>query len=191
MKKSHFIIVLLFGLSVQSQDFKIPDFQFIMNIDQVNPYIELLGLKDKNSLCIKAGNVNSPYYLAFQNDGKVFKAFTDMDKKGELRLNIEEIKSKKKKIVYYKYLEDLFLMDKLNIDKKELNITKKPLGNGKVQIITCSHCSPDVFEIIKGNKTTFFGLEMTDKYIEEEYPGIEDKKKFASLLKDFYILIEN
>lgn len=191
MKKLHLLNMLLFGLSVQSQDFKIPDFKFMMEIGHENPYVELLGLKDKNSLCIKAGNVSSPFYLAFQNDGKVFKGTTYIDIKSKLKIKVEKIKSKEKKFIYYKYLEDLYLKNKLNIDKVALNITKKPLENGKVQIITCSHCSPDVFELIKGNKTTFFGLEMIDKYIEEEFPGLDEKRKFASLLKDFYILIQN
>ncbi|MES2811234.1 MAG: hypothetical protein V4670_02080 [Bacteroidota bacterium] len=162
-----------------------------------NPFIELLSLKDTNSLIIKTSS--SSYWfggqyinlLVFQTDGKIFKygmfVNTNNDKPNVKR---KEVKSKSKKRNYYNYLEDLYSKDKLNIDKSLLNIKEKPNGDGTMSTITISDSVDEYFEITQGNQTTYFGFYSVQNFIEANYPGLDEKKKFANLIAEFEKLIK-
>ena len=195
----YYILLIFYSLSIYSQEFKIPRFQFMETFeifDGINPYAKSLNLNDKNSLIIKSSSSSYWFggeyidFLVFQNDGKIFKygmfVTSNNDKS---KIKSKEIKRNKIKIIYYKYLEDLFLNNKLDINKELLKIKEKPNENGTVSTMTISDSVNEYYEITQGNQTTYFSFYSVHSYINENYPGIEDKKKFANLISNFEKLI--
>ena len=78
----YYILLIFYSLSIYSQEFKIPRFQFMETFeifDGINPYAKSLNLNDKNSLIIKSSSSSYWFgggyidFLVFQNDGKIFK----------------------------------------------------------------------------------------------------------------------
>jgi hypothetical protein len=163
--------------------------------DGINPYAKLLNLKDENSLIIKSSSSSYWFggeyidFLVFENNGKIFKYGMFVTSNDKPKIKSKEIKRNKIKIIYYKYLEDLFLNNKLDINKDLLKIKEKPNENGTVSMMTISDSVDEYYEISQGNQTTYFGFYSVHSYIDENYPGIEDKKKFANLISDFEKLI--
>ena len=198
MRKINFIILLFINLICYSQDFKIPKIEFNEISEKDNSYINLYNLKDKNSLIVKIG-FQSYWFggihtslVVFQNDGNIikFKVFFSNDSLKKIRISKKRIK-KKKAENYWKFIKSVAEKNKLNIDKSKLNIERIKYEDGTVlKYSTRSDCVDESFEIIQGNKKTYFSTYDALFQIEQKNEGFEERQKLVNLINEVENLIK-
>jgi hypothetical protein len=198
MRKINFIIVLFLNLVCYSQDFKIPKIEFNETSKKQNSYFELLKLKDENSLIVKIG-FKSYWYggihsnlIVFQNDGKVLKYSAFFPNDSLKKIKISKKKIKKEKIQdYWKFIKSIAEENKLNIDKSKLNIERIKYDDGTVlKYSTRSDCVDESFEIIQGNKNSYFSTYDAEYQIEQKNSGFEERQKLVNLITEVENLIK-
>jgi hypothetical protein len=198
MRKINFIILLFFNLVCYSQDFKIPKIEFNETSEKQNSYIELLNLKDDNSLIVKIG-FQSYWYggihtnlIVFQNDGNVLRYNVFFSNDSLKKIKIIKKRIKKEKIEdYWKFIKSVAEENKLNIDKSKLNIERIKYEDGTVlKYSTRSDCVDESFEITQGNKKTYFSTYDALYQIEQKNAGFEERQKLVDLIKELENLIK-
>ena len=198
MRKINFLILLFINLICYSQDFKIPKIEFNEISEKDNSIINLLNLKDKNSLIVKIGfqsywfgGIQSSL-VVFQNDGNIikFKVFFPNDSLKKIRICKKRIK-KKKAENYWKFIKSVAEKNKLNIDKSKLNIERIKYEDGTVlKYSTRSDCVDESFEIIQGNKKTYYSTYDALFQIEQKNEGFEERQKLVNLINEVENLIK-
>lgn len=196
MKNQLAIILFLtiFG-KLFSQHLEIPEIDFTTETENINPYIELLNIKDEQALIIKIGN--SDYrsdglqnnFLVFQNDGKIvfYECFFPYENDKE-RIKKRQIPKSKRKL-YWDFLTDCVDNNRFSFVNHKLNITERYNQDGTVSIIYNSHGGVDYYiEIAQGNKYSAYSSYSPESYIQSKFPGWEEREKFVDLIKDIYKL---
>ena len=194
MKKSLLIILfLLFSGNSFSQDFKIPELVWQGNDKTENSFIELLKLKDKNSLIVKIGYSSywskgqNSEFIVYQNNGKVKRFVVYQPSSTEKKTKIRRKRIKKKEYQYYwKYLNDCVSENKLKIDKSKLNITqKKGEKEGTMISMNVSDGANYSFWICQGKNYLAYGSYAPIPFIEGKFPGYKERKKLVDLMNGF------
>lgn len=193
MNKFLIHILILIPFISFSQSFQIPEIDWQGKTQTENNYVELLKLKDKNSLIVKIGyssywtkGLNSEF-IVYQNDGKIKRFIVYQPNSAELKTKIKRKKIKKKEYQYYwSYLIDCIKEDKFKIDKSKLNITEKKgeeTGTFVTKII--SDGANYHFQICQGKNYIAYGSYSPESFIEDKYPGWEERKKLVDLMRGF------
>jgi hypothetical protein len=190
-KKLLLIIIVFFGNFSFSQEYKIPLINFDQEIATQNEYIKVLKLEDKNALIIKESYYSfwtkgiAAHFLVFQNDGKVLKyeAFFPSQKKFEIKIKNQKLNQKKIK-PYWQFLNECVANDRFKIQKEKLNIIEKPIGDSIVETRNFTEGLTYEIEIVQNNKQLKYSSYAPKSYIEDEYPGFEERIKLVTLLKD-------
>jgi hypothetical protein len=197
MKQINILLLLFFNLLCYSQEFKIPKFEFNEKTENQNSYIKLLNLKDENSLIIKIGfqcywygGIHSNIII-FQNDGKILRydVFFPNDSLKKIKINKKRIK-KEKIENYWKLIIKIAEDNKLNIDNSKLNIERIKTDEGILKYSTRSDSVDESFEIIQGNKYTYFSSYDPLYQIEQKNAGFEERQKLVDLINEVENLIK-
>lgn len=198
MKKILIHILILIPLIGFSQNWTIPEINWEGKTETDNNYVDLLELKDKNSLIVKVGysshwskGVNSEF-IVYQNDGRVKRFVVFQPNTPELKTKIKRKRIKKKEYKYYwNFLQECVNDNKFQIDKSKLNITqKKGKEEGTVEMMSISDGASYYFEICQGKSYITYGSYEPKSYIENEYPGSEERQKLVELMNGFETLTE-
>jgi hypothetical protein len=190
--KKAIIIILVFTNTISfCQEFKIPTIDFDQETPNQNSYIDLLKLEDKNALIIKESYYSfwtkgiAAYFLVYQNDGKIakYEVFFPSQKKystktKKLKINKNKFKS------YWQFINDCADNKRFKIQKDRLNIIEKPVGDSIVETRNFTEGLTYEIEIMQNNKFIKYSSYAPKSYIEDEYPGYEERIKLVSLLKD-------
>ncbi|MBL7473318.1 hypothetical protein [Robertkochia sediminum] len=198
MRKTILHIILLIPLISFSQDWEIPEINWIDKTEKQNIYIELLNLKDSNSLIVRIGH--SSYwtkgmiskFLVYQNNGKVtrYDVFQPSDPKDKTDITRRKIRKQDYKF-YWSYLNECSNNDLFEIDRSRLNITKKPNKDaGRVLEMNAVDGTNYHFEICQGNNYIAYGTYAPESYIKEKYPGWKERQKLLNLMEGFEQLIK-
>ena len=198
MKKILIHILILIPLIGFSQNWTIPEINWEGKTETENNYVGLLGLKDNNSLIVKVGyssywskGVNSEF-IVYQNDGRVKRFVVFQPNTPELKTKVTRKRIKKNEYKYYwNFLQECVHDNKFQIDKSKLNITQK-IGKeeGTVEMMSISDGASYHFEIYQGKSYTAYGSYEPKSYIENEYPGSEERQKLIDLMNEFEKLTE-
>lgn len=197
MRKLNFITLLFLNLACYSQDFKIPKIEFEKINESQNLFIKLLNLKDENSLIVKIG-FQSYWYggihsnlIVFQNDGKVlrYNVFFPNDNSKKIKISKKRV-NKEKNVDYWEFIKTVAEENKLNIDKSKLNIEVIQTDEGALKYSMRSDCVDESFEIIQGNKITYFSTYDSLYQIEHKNAGFEERQKLVNLINEVEILIQ-
>ena len=188
---------LIFSGKLLSQEFKIPKIEFKNKTEDLNTYINLLKIKDKQALIIKIGS--SSYwskglysdFLVFENDGNVsfYKCFFPLDTNKKQKIKKKRIRKSKRKF-YWNFLLNSNKNNRFSIIKSMLNITSKSNGDGTNSVISVSDGGNYSIEITQGNKYSTYSTYSPDTYIKKKFPGWKERKKLVELTNDIYDLIE-
>jgi hypothetical protein len=190
-KKLLFIIIVVTTNFSFSQEFKIPVIDFDEVLPNQNTYIDILKLEDKNALIIKESYYSfwtkgiSAHFLVFQNDGKVIKyeAFFPSQKKFNIKIKNQKLNKKNFK-PYWRFLQECVNSERFKIQKNKLNIIEKPISDSIVETRNFTEGLTYEIEIAQNNKQLKYASYAPKSYIEDEYPGYEERIKLVSLLKD-------
>ena len=184
---------LVFSGNSFSQDFKIPKIDWEGKTETENNYVELLKLKDMNSLIVKIGYSSywtkgqNSEFIVYQNDGKVKRFVVYQPSSPELKTKIKSKRIKKKEYQYYwNHLNNCIEENKYKIDKSKLNINEKK-GEEKGTVITkvISDGADYSFWIYQGKNYIAYGSYSPESFIEDEFPGWEERKKLVDLMQGF------
>jgi hypothetical protein len=203
------ILFFVFAFSVSqsfSQDSLIPKIEWEGVLDSTNQYVDLLKVKDNNSLIVKwsiTGDQeigSSTNYVVFLNNRKVKKYFIYNLRTETLKPKINRKKIKKREYEFYwALLNKCILEKKLHIEESQLNIERRRSAkeidkeNGTIlEIIEggVSHGSDYHFNIFQGKKYITFHSFAPEYYIEEKFPGFEERQKLVDLMNEFQDLID-
>jgi len=195
MKNSLLVAVLLLVFSGHSfsQDFEISKIDWEGETKTENDYIELLDLKDKNALIVKVGyslyaaKDQESEFIVYQNDGKVKRFAVSQSNSTDFKTKVVKRKVKSKNYEYYwKYLQECINENKFKIDKSKLALTEKRRKKGKA---TQNESSTDGahyhFQVYQGKNYISYGSHEPEAYIENKYPGFEERKKLVDLMNGF------
>jgi hypothetical protein len=132
MKKILTYILFLIPILGFSQNWTIPKIDWQGETETENNYVDLLKLKDRNSLIIKIGYSSywtkgqNSEFIVYQNDGKVLRFIVYQPNSTELKTKIKRKRISRKEYKYYwNHLNDIIQGNKYLIDKSKLNITEK------------------------------------------------------------------
>ena len=198
MKKVIIYLLILVPLISFSQNWQIPEIDWEGKTETENNYVDLLKLKDRNSLIVKIGYSSywikgqNSEFIVYQNDGKVKRFVVYQPNSTELTTKVKRKKIRKKYFKYYwNYLQESVTENKLKIDKSKLNITQKDgKEEGTVQSISISDGANYHFQICQGKNYIAYGSYEPKVYIENEYPGSEERQKLVDLMNGFERLTE-
>lgn len=192
MKNIIFIALLLVNFVCFSQKSPIPKIEFSELAEKQNSYINLLNLKDENSLIIKigfksywSGGIHT-HLIVFQNDGTVekFNVFFPNDSLKRIKISKKSIR-KEKIAEYWKFLQSIAAENKLDIDKNKLNIDRIQFEDGTVlKYSSRSDGVEESFEIIQGNKRTYFSTYDALYQMEQKNAGHEEIQKLVNLINE-------
>jgi hypothetical protein len=194
MKKNLLIILFLVIVGESfSQNFKIPELVWQGNDQTENSFIELLKLKDKNSLIVKIGYSSywskgqNSEFIVYQNDGKVKRFVVYQPSSPELKAKIKRKRIKKKEYQYYwNHLNNCIEENKYKIEKSKLNITEKK-GEEEGTVITkmISDGADYSFWICQGKNYIAYGSYEPKSFIEDKFPGWKERQKLVDLMSGF------
>ncbi|KAA5820414.1 hypothetical protein FPF71_17770 [Algibacter amylolyticus] len=198
MKKVIVYLLILIPLISFSQNWQIPEIDWEGKTETENNYVELLKLKDRNSLIVKIGYSSywtkgqNSEFIVYQNGGKVKRFIVYQPNSTEFKTKVKRKRIKKKHYEYYwNYLRQCITGNKLKIDKSKLNITeKKGKEEGTVQSMSISDGANYHFQICQGKNYIAYGSYEPKVYIENEYPGSEERQKLVDLMNGFERLTE-
>ena len=193
MKNLFIIIVLIFSIEVNSQNSSIPNFDLKDSTELQNNYIELLKLKDKNSLIInlsiyKNKTQNSSLFLVFSNNGKVLRYDVFYPKNQNDKIIIEKRKTKKEDYKrLWSLLNESSLKKRFEIDTTKLNITEYENDEGKTKIIYNGNIGGLEYqiELIQNHRIRIFKTYEPVWFIKLKVPGYEERQKFLELWNDY------
>ena len=191
MKKIFAYLLILVPLIGFSQDWKIPKIDWHGQTETENVYIDLLKLKDRNSLIVKVGyssywskGINLEF-IVYQNDGKVKRYIVYQPNSTNLKTKIKHKRIKKAEYKYYwNYLNDCVIKNKLKIDKSKLNITQKE-EKGTVVVMSISDGANYHFQITQGKNYIAYSSYEPKSFIEDKFPGWEERQKLVDLMNGF------
>ncbi|GHC65783.1 hypothetical protein [Ulvibacter litoralis] len=199
MKKSPLIILfLIFSIKIFSQDFKIPKIEWEGKTETENNYVELLKLKENNSLIIKIGYSSywtkgqNSEFIVYQNNGKVKRFVVYQPNSPKLKVNVKKKNIKKKEYQYYwNHLNNCIEENKYKIEKSQLNIIEKK-GKEKGTVITkvISDGADYSFWICQGKNYIAYGSYEPKLFIKDKFPGWKERQKLVDLMSGFEKLTE-
>lgn len=158
-----------------------------------NVYIDLLKLKDRNSLIVKVGyssywskGINSEF-IVYQNDGKVKRYIVYQPNSTDLKTKIKRKRIRKSEYSYYwDFLNECVKNDKLEIDKSQLNINQKEgKEKGTVIVKSISDGADYHFQITQGKNYIAYGSYEPKSFIEDKFPGWKERQKLVELMNGF------
>lgn len=187
----NFLLIFLFCICVPSavsQEYKIPAIEFDGKYERPN-YIEILKLKDTNSLIMSIGysrywHDGNSKFIVFQTDGKILKHYVSFKNLLEKPILKKKFIAKRKRKFYWKFLNDNFTANKFRIDKSKLNINEKT-ENGKTSMMIFSHGSYCNFNIYQNENYTSYSSYSPEAFIREKFPGYEEREKLVQLVTEF------
>ena len=198
--KKRALILLFLTLSgkIFSQDFEIPKIEWEGKTETENNYVELLKLKDKNSLIVKIGYSSywskgqNSEFIVYLNDGKVKRYVVYQPNSTKLKTKIKRKKIKKKEYKYYwSHLNNIIEGNKYVIDKSKLNITeKKGKEEGTMITMSVSDGANYSFWICQGNNYLAYGSYSPESFIDGKFPGWKERQKLVELMNGFEKLTE-
>tara|TARA_R100000935_G_C2762834_1_gene134352 strand:+ start:46 stop:648 length:603 start_codon:yes stop_codon:yes gene_type:complete len=198
MKKSLAYLLILVPLIGFSQDWKIPQMNWHGKTETENVYIDLLNLKDGNSLIVKVGyssywskGINSEF-IVYQNDGKVKRYIVYQPNSTDLKTKIKRKRIKKTEYKFYwNHLLDIANNKMFQIDKSKLNIITKPAEEkGMVISMSISDGTNYHFQITQGKNYIAYASYEPKSFIEDEFTGWEERQKLVDLMNGFEKLTE-
>ncbi|MFD0798228.1 hypothetical protein ACFQZJ_12220 [Maribacter chungangensis] len=196
-------IILLFICTLStmtgiSQNSMIPEVVWNGITENENQYVELLNLKDKNSLIVRvaySGYWNkglSGQYIIYQNDGKIkrYKVFQPSD--SDLKTKVKRKRVRKKDFQnYWNYLKNCISEKKFQINKTQLNIDAKPGKEKGTRLVkSISDGTTYHFSVYQGKNYIAYASFEPKSFIEDEYPGFEERQKLVDLMAGFETLAE-
>ena len=193
MKKVIIYLLILVPSISFSQNWQIPEIDWEGKTEMENNYVDLLKLKDRNSLIVKVGysshwtkGLNSEF-IVYQNDGKVKRFLVYQPNSTEFKTKVKSKRIRKKHYAYYwNYLQKCVTDNKLKIDKSKLNITeKKGEEKGTVQSMSISDGANYHFEIYQGKSYISYGSYEPETYIKNKYPASKQRQKLIDLMNGF------
>ena len=198
MRKILIYILIFIPYICFSQDWTIPKIYWEEKNEIENNYVDLLKLKDRNSVIIKIGYSSywskgqNSEFIVYQNNGKVKQFVVYQPNTPKIKTKIKRKRIKKKEYRYYwNYLQECVNDNKFQIDKSKLNITqKKGKEEGKVEMLSISDGINYHFQICQGKSYIAYGSYEPKSYIENEYPGSEERQKLVDLMNGFEKLTE-
>lgn len=195
MKNSLLVAVLLLVFSGYSfcQEINIAKIDWEGKTKTENDYVELLDLKDKNALIVKVGYSSymekdqDSEFIVYQNDGKVKRFTVYKSTSTDFKTKVLKRKVKSKHYGHYwNYLQECVTENKFKIDKSKLNITEKEGKKRRaLQNISLKDGANYHFQVYQGKNYISYGSHEPEAYIENEYPGFEERKKLVDLMNGF------
>lgn len=193
MKKNLVYILLLIPIISFSQNWTIPKIDWQGETETENNYVDLLKLKDRNSLIIKISYSSywtkgqNSEFIVYQNDGKVLKFIVYQPNSIELKTKIKRKRIKKKEYEYYwSHLYKIIQENKYIIDKSKLNIVeKKGEEKGTVVRKVVSDGSNYSFWICQEKNYIAYGSYSPKSFIEDKFPGWNERQKLVDLMNGF------
>jgi hypothetical protein len=195
MKSCLAFLCLLFVSITYAQE-KFPAINFENSEDEVNPYLEKLGITDENAIIVRYRVTNAwmmekrESYLVFLPDGRMFKyAGRDMLKNGPFQyewvIKKIEITDRSDKKRFYKLVKKLKEIDKgqLNLMVKDVPVKEKNMMGQEAMSI--SDANDYILEIHKGNLKSVYNSYAPEEYIELKYNGFKMRQKFMDIIKEF------
>jgi hypothetical protein len=198
MKKVIVYLLILVPLISLSQNWQIPEIDWEGKTETENNYVDLLKLKDRNSLIVKIGYSSywskgqNSEFIVYQNDGKVKRFVVYLPSYSEKKTKIKRKRIKKKEYQYYwNHLNNCIAENKYKIDKSKLNITEKK-GEQEGTVITkvISDGADYSFWICQGKNYIAYGSYQPESFIEDKFPGWKERQKLVDLMNGFEQLTE-
>lgn len=191
-------IVTLSTMIGFSQNSMIPEMVWNGISQNENQYVELLNLKDRNSLIVRVAyssywnkGLSGPYII-YQNDGKIkrYNVFQPTD--SDLKTKIKRKRVRKKDFEkYWDYLNNCISEKKFQINKSQLNVNAKPgKEEGTSLVKSISDGATYHFSIYQGKNYIAYASYEPKSFIEDEYPGFEERQKLVDLMAGFESLME-
>ena len=197
MKIFIFQILFLVPLSILSQNTNILEIDWKIKSETQNEYVNLLNLKDTNSLIVKIGyssywmNGLKAKYIVYQNDGKIKKFEVFHPRSSELKTKIKKERIKKKHNHHYRnFLKKCVAEKMFEIDQSQLNIKEKVREEGTVEILSISDGTNYHFEICRGKNSSAYSSYEPERFIKNNFPGSKERQKLVDLITGFEKMIE-
>ncbi|HRN37154.1 MAG TPA: hypothetical protein PLL18_09630 [Flavobacteriales bacterium] len=192
MKKIIVYILILIPIISFSQSWTIPNIDWQEKTETENNYIDLLKLKDRNSLIIKIGYSSywtkgqNSEFIVYQNDGKIKRFIVHQPNSTELKTKIKRRRISKKEFGHYwNHLNEIIQGKKYIIDKSKLNITSKSNGDGTSSVISVSDGANYSFWMYQGKNYLVYGSYSPLSFIESKFPGWKERQKLVELMNGF------
>ena len=198
MNKILVYILILIPILGFSQNWTIPTIDWQGETETKNTYVDLLKLKDQNSLIIRIAYSSyrtkgqNSEFIVYQNDGKVLRFNVFQPNSTELKTKIKRKRiSKKEYEQYWNHLNDIVQGNKYLIDKSKLNITeKKGEEEGTMITMSVSDGANYSFSMCQGKNYLAYGSYSPITFIESEFPGWQERQKLVDLMNGFEELTE-
>jgi hypothetical protein len=198
MNKILVYILILIPILGFSQNWTIPKIDWQVETETENNYVDLLKLKDRNSLIIKIGYTSywtkgqNSEFIVYQNDGKVLRFIVYQPNSTELKTKIKRKRISRKEYKYYwNHRNDIIQGNKYLIDKSKLNITeKKGEEEGTMITMSVSDGATYSFWMCQGKNHLAYGSYSPISFIESEFPGWKERQKLVDLMNGFEKLTE-
>lgn len=195
MKKILVLICSLVLLAGCSLSYQIPEIAWQEKKETENTYIDLLKIKDRNSLIIKIGY--SSYwskgenieFIVYQNNGIVKRFVVYQPNSPEFDEKIQQKRVKRNHYRYYwDFLEKCINENLFQIDSKKLNITQKTTIDEDKRTVESIIVSDGVnyqFQICQAKKVINYESYAPKSYIKEAYPGYEERQQLVDIMNQF------
>ena len=193
MRKNLVYILILIPIIGFSQNWTIPKIDWQEETETVNNYVDLLKLKDRNSLIIKIGYSSywtkgqNSEFIVYQNDGKVLRFIVYQPNSTELKTKIKRKRINKKDYQYYwSHLNNIIQENKYVIDKSKLNIVeKKGEEEGTVVRKVVSDGANYSFWMCQEKNYIAYESYSPESFIKDKFPGWKQRQKLIDLRNGF------
>lgn len=173
------------------QNIDIPKMKFYDEEKKINPYVEILGLTDKNALIIAPQIL--PYsdkirsFLVILNNGRMFKYAIkyheyNIDSKPEIR-NKEVVGDEK--LYFFNLLKKINSLKLFKANDTEVYSYWQELDKSDKNRIVVLDGSTYCFNILQKRNVARYSVSNPDSYIALKRPGYILKEQFLILFKEF------
>lgn len=176
MLKILFLFLLVAGLCNAQQN-SLAKINFTEKSANVNPYIDMLKLNDKNALIIKSySNEFTSSYVVLPSNGEIYHygMYTIDGKSHTRKIKVAEAE----KTHFLKLAEEINKLDATQLNRKEVTA-----ANGTKSEISFNNYPDYYIEIFQGNQSVKFNSLAADGFIEAQAAGYQMREKLVTLYK--------
>lgn len=193
------LVILSITVGFLNLSEKYTDIPFQNTLQSTSPLYKTLHVNDTNALIISVfenshwhKSLTTKYLIVYPN-GKVTKLRLEKSKDGKTKSDLTRKKVKSKECdKYLNWLDSCISNNLFNLDQSLLNTDTKPSDQpGRFSSLQVSDGVYYNFSIHLNRETLHYSAYAPRSYIEENYPGKEDRIKFLEVIESFYEINKN
>jgi hypothetical protein len=194
----YLVLVVLFSSFALIQVQQKEKIEFTKTLPVVSPLYKDLGVRDTNAIIFTTYSNSywfdkiSTDYLVFQSNEKVVLMRKHVSKNSEIKPKIEKIKiDKSMSPSFREWLDTCVSQGLFNLNQSQLDFNEKPISPGRVSSMIIADGVYYRFAIFHGRKYLSYSSSDPQAFIDEDYPGKEEREKFLKVIDSYYSLTKS